>query len=876
MEDIDPDTYQQAVREHARYLGIDPDADSDLLWLAAEALTAELPPDWETGSTGDGVMYYYNTTSGESMWEHPLDSTYRERYHELKAAAAVGHSPSSVAANITTPSPSGFETESSPSRGSLPKPLMRHNSDGGLRHEGTLADSGQPEGASTALRTTTYASPANTLSSIGKLLRMGKMEEGEMEMPLQPPSPARDASISPARMSPSRTPPSSPHLQAPLGSQALNSAVGKVRALSKTSPLSSTSSPPPVHAPPAAIQRPLGAPPSGAPGIAPVAATVVGGGAPDPSTKRVSPRSSDSGDAAKGALAPLTSPHPQMSPGAPSQHTTASKADSEWDIDDDDAEFAQVMTGRVAAAGRGDKSGSARALTLSQSHSPQPGGSHALSSPLASPVGTSAGGSKVVASTPSPPRSAERSLAGWSPQPSAAAGTPGTPGGEEHSPLRRTMTAGKLRTHSKGEELALQRRVDAAVAATKAELEMEALKLKSQYANIGAKNAADLARARTERDELLAKLAKAQGEASTAVSRMALLEQTANEATAKSRTAMTDLAEERAEKARLAALLQGSEMDGGRARSSLEAQLLEVQGHLLTEQRGRSDDVARLEAAQKVLEGELEALRHERGKVVSELIAAEERALRLKSHADTTESRSSDVLTSLESIKGALTHSEEECSQLRSEATAQASRLSELQHQAALAREELASWKTKASDAIAQYADAMANVGEVRAASDSASVLLEHQLRDVRAEAEALSASYESQRSQVIADHDRALSALKVDHAAALAAMQASGAAAVSTARLEAAAEASRRQAEHGSAIQALQDRIDELERAAHTHENEAMAALADARRRDAEVAAGTLSDLQSNYEEKIKAATEAASKVCRTQMHAFTIDACG
>ncbi|KAL4101462.1 hypothetical protein PRIC1_005214 [Phytophthora ramorum] len=70
--------FQEALRDHAKSLCVDPDAESYLLSLVQEALLAELPPDWEQGETEDGTLYYFNSSTEESIWEHPLDAHYRE------------------------------------------------------------------------------------------------------------------------------------------------------------------------------------------------------------------------------------------------------------------------------------------------------------------------------------------------------------------------------------------------------------------------------------------------------------------------------------------------------------------------------------------------------------------------------------------------------------------------------------------------------------------------------------------------------------------------------------------------------------------------------------------------------------------------------
>ena len=44
QQQMDPGLFQQGVIEHARYLGIDPEADAKFLYIAEQSLVAPLPP----------------------------------------------------------------------------------------------------------------------------------------------------------------------------------------------------------------------------------------------------------------------------------------------------------------------------------------------------------------------------------------------------------------------------------------------------------------------------------------------------------------------------------------------------------------------------------------------------------------------------------------------------------------------------------------------------------------------------------------------------------------------------------------------------------------------------------------------------------------
>jgi len=68
---------------YARYLGIDPVADHDLLWIATEALEAPLPSDWTEHFDSNDRVFYYNATTRVSSWTHPLEHVYRETYKTI-------------------------------------------------------------------------------------------------------------------------------------------------------------------------------------------------------------------------------------------------------------------------------------------------------------------------------------------------------------------------------------------------------------------------------------------------------------------------------------------------------------------------------------------------------------------------------------------------------------------------------------------------------------------------------------------------------------------------------------------------------------------------------------------------------------------------
>eukprot|EP00057_Strongylocentrotus_purpuratus_P014647 XP_011669121.1 PREDICTED: centrosomal protein of 164 kDa-like [Strongylocentrotus purpuratus] len=87
-EDYD-ENYNPTEGEIVKYattvIGIDPDTEPHLMWIAREGISAPLPADWKPcQDTSGGDIYYFNFTSGESTWDHPCDEIYRKMVQEEK------------------------------------------------------------------------------------------------------------------------------------------------------------------------------------------------------------------------------------------------------------------------------------------------------------------------------------------------------------------------------------------------------------------------------------------------------------------------------------------------------------------------------------------------------------------------------------------------------------------------------------------------------------------------------------------------------------------------------------------------------------------------------------------------------------------------
>eukprot|EP00440_Ansanella_granifera_P041705 gb/GFBE01045218.1/.p1 GENE.gb/GFBE01045218.1/~~gb/GFBE01045218.1/.p1 ORF type:complete len:156 (+),score=11.43 gb/GFBE01045218.1/:1-468(+) len=75
---------EEEVRNYAEWLGMDPEADADMLYLAKEGLKAPLQDGWKPCQNSEGEIFYFNFKTGQSSWDHPADETYRNLVQDKK------------------------------------------------------------------------------------------------------------------------------------------------------------------------------------------------------------------------------------------------------------------------------------------------------------------------------------------------------------------------------------------------------------------------------------------------------------------------------------------------------------------------------------------------------------------------------------------------------------------------------------------------------------------------------------------------------------------------------------------------------------------------------------------------------------------------
>ncbi|XP_065644764.1 centrosomal protein of 164 kDa isoform X6 [Hydra vulgaris] len=69
---------EEEVYEYAQVIGIDPLREPELLYIARQGIVAPLPNDWKPCQDPSGDIYYFNFSTGDSVWDHPCDEHFRE------------------------------------------------------------------------------------------------------------------------------------------------------------------------------------------------------------------------------------------------------------------------------------------------------------------------------------------------------------------------------------------------------------------------------------------------------------------------------------------------------------------------------------------------------------------------------------------------------------------------------------------------------------------------------------------------------------------------------------------------------------------------------------------------------------------------------
>jgi hypothetical protein len=106
---------EQEIIEYIEWLGGNPTSDRDLFWIARDALKAPIPPGWKLYQRrdGSGEPFYFNEKTGESLWDHPLDKQFKEKFAAEKRKKS---NPDALDTKAKPLPPGSSPTDSSPAQ----------------------------------------------------------------------------------------------------------------------------------------------------------------------------------------------------------------------------------------------------------------------------------------------------------------------------------------------------------------------------------------------------------------------------------------------------------------------------------------------------------------------------------------------------------------------------------------------------------------------------------------------------------------------------------------------------------------------------------------------------------------------------------------
>lgn len=87
LDDHHDDTYEPTeaeIKEYGEWLGMQLPEDEELIWIAREGLRAPLPKEWKPCKTDTGEVYYFNFKTGDSIWDHPMDEHFKNKFKQEK------------------------------------------------------------------------------------------------------------------------------------------------------------------------------------------------------------------------------------------------------------------------------------------------------------------------------------------------------------------------------------------------------------------------------------------------------------------------------------------------------------------------------------------------------------------------------------------------------------------------------------------------------------------------------------------------------------------------------------------------------------------------------------------------------------------------
>ncbi|KAF5394975.1 hypothetical protein PHET_09080 [Paragonimus heterotremus] len=118
-ENCDQSPNDEEIKLYADSIGIDLHKEPELIWLAKEGISAPVPKGWQVLQDENNQIFYYNSASGQSLWEHPLDEFYRNQVRQNRLNGFQSSLESKPVVRACETLPDGRSFCSTPTRGSV-------------------------------------------------------------------------------------------------------------------------------------------------------------------------------------------------------------------------------------------------------------------------------------------------------------------------------------------------------------------------------------------------------------------------------------------------------------------------------------------------------------------------------------------------------------------------------------------------------------------------------------------------------------------------------------------------------------------------------------------------------------------------------------
>lgn len=96
---------EQEIRDYSLWLGIDPQTEPDLLYIARAGIMEPLPQGWQPCQDRKGQIFFHNAKTGQSTWEHPGDQKYIDMVREVRQKRCQVQATQAPAGSDSSPPP---------------------------------------------------------------------------------------------------------------------------------------------------------------------------------------------------------------------------------------------------------------------------------------------------------------------------------------------------------------------------------------------------------------------------------------------------------------------------------------------------------------------------------------------------------------------------------------------------------------------------------------------------------------------------------------------------------------------------------------------------------------------------------------------------